>query len=96
MALRLVPYHSNHRPTIIHNYAGLLSKLYGNTDKIEHLNKSIDLYREANDLYGGNDINDLYHCGLTLVCRVERTQKQNNGELDENANRDLEGALNYL
>ena len=96
MALRLVPYHLYHRPGIMHNYAGLLFRLYENTDKVEHLNKSIDLYREANDLHGGNDINDLYHCGLTLVCRVERTHKRNNGQLDEDANRDLKGALEYL
>ena len=80
----------------MHNYAGSLLTLYEKTDKVEHLNKSIDLYRKANDLYGGNHTNNLYQCGVSLVRRVERTHERNNGELDENGNRDLEDALKYL
>ena len=96
MALRLVPYHSNNRPAIMHNYAGSLLGLYENTKNIEYLDKSIDLYCKANVLYRGNNTDTLYHCGVGLVYRVEQRNKQSNSEMDKNANQDLKDALKYL
>ena len=61
------------------DHAGLLLKLYENTDKVEDLHKSIDLYHEANDLTGRADFNNLYYCGATLMNRVKLTHKRNNG-----------------
>ena len=77
MALRLVLYHSNHRPLIMCNYAGLLLELYENTDKVEHLNKSIDMYRKANHLKGDKDVHNLYLCGASLIIRAARTHERN-------------------
>ena len=72
---RLAPPHSNCHPTYIHKYAGSLLRLYEETDNVEYLNRSIDRYHKANDLYGGNDANNLYQYGVSLVTRVEQTQK---------------------
>ena len=96
MALQLAPYHSNYCLFIMHNYAGSLFKLYENTENIEYLNRSIDLYCEANHLWEGSNINIPYQCGIALVNRVEWTHKQNNRKLDENANQDLKDSLKYL
>ena len=96
MALQLVPRRPSDRRTILHNYANSLSALYLETKELENLNKSLDLYREASRLTGGNEVSNLYSFGMGLVTRVGHTHGQNNGVLDESANRDLDDAIKYL